>query len=258
MADRKLKIDIRRDKILEQLRRDGKVSVAALSSALGATVVTIRNDLTTLEQEGYLIRIQGGAVLAGVKDEPEASEDHIRTAQKKAIAEAVALLIQDGDSLFINSGTTSGCVAEALKRRKNLNVVTNALAVATSLKEAPTFRVLLLGGVINAQYGFTYGTDAQEQLGRYQADWAILSVDGISAEGGITTYHAEEAVLDRMMLSGAKNVLIVADNSKVGRTGFTWVRDCGEDIRLVTVGGGEPYSLEALKQKGVRVIEARL
>lgn len=253
MADRKLKIDIRREKILEWLRQDGKISVSELSSALGATVVTIRNDLNVLEQEGHLTRVQGGAVLANSRKTAEITEEIANAPQKRAIAAAVAAMIRDGDTLFINSGTTSLCVAEALRDRKNLNIVTNALAVAVKLKEISTFRVLLLGGVINAQYGFTYGSDVQEQLSRYQADWAILSVDGISAGGGVTTYHAEEAMTDRMMISGARNVLIAADGTKVGRPGFTWIQDCGEALRLVTDGGDQAPSLEALRHKGVQV-----
>lgn len=253
MADRKLKIDIRREKILEQLRRDGKISVSELSSSLGATVVTIRNDLNTLEQEGYLTRIQGGAVLADRRKAARVTEQIANGLQKRAIGSAVAAMIRDGDTLFINSGTTSLCVAEALRDRKNLNIVTNALAVAVKLKEISTFRVILLGGVINAQYGFTYGSDVQEQLSRYLADWAILSVDGISAGGGITTYHAEEATTDRMMMDNARNILIVADSTKVGRPGFSWIRDCGGDVHLVTDDGGQAAGLEALRHKGVQV-----
>ena len=112
--------------------------------------------------------------------------------------------------------------------------------------------VVLVGGEINARYGFTHGGDAQEQLQRYQADWAILSVDGISAEGGITTYHAEEAVIDRMMMRSAKNIMIVADRSKIGRTGFTRVREQLSGINLVT-DGGDQAALDGLGGVGVKI-----
>jgi len=250
----KLKIDIRRNKILEQLRLEGKVSVAELSASLDVTPVTIRSDLTILEQEGHLVRVQGGAVqLPGAEYLPIPEEADAHAEQKKAIGTAVARLIQDGDTLFINSGTTCEHIALALNARRNLNIVTNAVHVAEKLGTIPTFRVLLVGGELNALYGFTHGGDAQEQLSRYQADWAILSVDGISARGGVTTHHAEEVVIDRMMIAGAKNKLIAADGSKIGRAGFSRVCECSGELILVTDGSGDEEALSQLVECGVRV-----
>ena len=173
--NRRSKIDIRRDAILELLRNEERVYVSKLSKILGTTEVTIRNDLTVLEQQHKLMRVQGGAVLYPEVDAPVITNE----TQKQSIADAVAEMISDGDTLFINCGTTTLCVAQALKQRRNLNVVTNSIAVATTLADVPTIRVLLLGGEVNAQYGFTYGANAQEQLAQYQAGWAILAVDGV-------------------------------------------------------------------------------
>lgn len=256
MTGSKLKIDIRREKILELLRLEGKVSVTELSRDLDVTPVTIRSDLAVLEQEGCLMRVQGGAVrIPDARSEyPAAAADSdVHGEQKKAIGAAVARMIRDGDTLFINSGTTSEYVAVALSIRRSLNVVTNSVRVAEKLGTVPSFRVLLVGGEINAQYGFTHGGDAQEQLSRYQADWAVLSVDGISARGGITTHHAEEVVIDRMMAAGAKNKLIVADQSKIGRAGFSRVCECGADFVLVTNTGGDVQALEQLLECGVNI-----
>ncbi len=257
MADRKLKIDIRRGKILELLLRDGKVSVTELSRSLGATAVTIRSDLTALERDGYLLRVQGGALLTHGREERSISAAIPNGREKQAIAQAVSGMVRDGDTLLINSGTTSLCVAEALKVRRHLNIVTNSLAVATCLGNVPTLRVLLLGGVINAQYGFTYGSDVQEQLSRYQADWAVLSVSGISADVGLTTYHAEEAVIDRMMLDGTQKALVAADGSKVGKVGFNRIQACSPKLTLVTDSAGEESSLEALEAMGVSIIVSK-
>lgn len=244
---------------MEQLRLEGKVSVADLSQTLEVTPVTVRNDLAVLEQEGQLIRIQGGAVQMPGSEAFSAAQSisDARGREKKAIAQMAARLVHDGDTLFINSGTTTEFVAEALAARRNLNVVTNSLAVAKKLGAVASIRVLLVGGEINAQYGFTHGGDAQEQLHRYQADWAILSVDGISAQSGITTYHAEEAVVDRMMLRSAKHTMVVADHTKIGRTGFTRVCDCAPNMCLVT-DGGPPEAISNLAQLGVRIVHPNL
>lgn len=255
MADGRLKIDIRRKKILEQLNRAGKVSVAELSAMLDVTPVTIRNDLTELEREGCLLRVQGGAVQVIVTGEGRSVGGHTsqsaHTEQKAAIARNIARMVCDGDTLFLNSGTTCEYVADALRIRKNLNIVTNALKVAMKLGDIPTFRVLLVGGEINAQYGFTHGGDAQEQLGKYQADWAILSVDGVSAKGGVTTHHAEEAIIDRIMSAGAKKTIIAADGSKIGRAGFSRVTPCTPELILVTDSSADGEALEALHQQEV-------
>ena len=238
MAGRKLRINARRDMIMELLESQGRVSVAQLSKEFSTTEVTIRNDLSSMEKDGLLMRVQGGAVMIPKSPEADALDVNIpNLEQKKVIAKAVADLIRDGDTLFVNCGSTTQCVAEALKCRKNLNVVTNSIPVATILADVPTIRVLLLGGEMNAQYGFTYGANAQEQLGQYQAGWAILSVDGVSIPGGITTYHAEEAILDRMMIDGAAHALIVADSTKMGRTGFSRICECDEKLTVITNGG---------------------
>lgn len=255
MAGVKLKIETRRVKILEQLHLTGKVSVAQLSEQLNVTPVTIRNDLTDMEQRGLLLRVQGGAVQIPSTGEACVPQDpHV--GKKRVLAERIAAMVRDGDTLFINSGTTSEAVAAALRVRKNLNIVTNAWPVAMELGGVPTFRVLLIGGEVNAQYGFTHGGDAQEQLSKYQADWSILSVDGISAKGGVTTHHAEEAIIDRIMSAGAKHTLIAADGSKIGRTGFSRVCPCGPALTLVTDSTAESQAVSALCEQGVNLIIA--
>ena len=259
MAGSKLKIDIRRNRILELVRQEGKVLVSELSQKLGATQVTIRNDLTALERDGYLVRTKGGAILMPHQDDgsnsPLLNLRIDRSDEKQAVAKAVAGMVRDGDTLFINSGSTTQLVANALKERRNLNIVTNSLAAATILGDMPTFRVVLLGGSINATYGFTYGGDAQAQLSKFQADWAFLSVDGVSVRGGITTHHAEEAVIDNMMIDGARSAWIVVDRSKIGRAGFARIGDDLQRVGLVT-SAGDPSETRDLEKCGMRIVYA--
>lgn len=250
MQPRRQKQNDRQAQILQLLEKQERVSVAQLSALLETTEVTIRSDLSQLERDGKLMRVHGGAV----RIQTQLKDDRtVNLVAKETIAALAAQQIQDGDTIFINSGTTSVCVARALKEKQSLNIVTNAIDVALELADVPTFRVLLLGGEINARYGFTYGGDAQEQLRCYQANWAILSVDGVSLECGITTYHAEEAILDRMMIAGARGTLIVADSSKIGRAGFTRVIDCMPDLTLVTDAAAE-YVMSALSEADVQII----
>ena len=239
-----LKIDVRRKKILEILRRDGQVRVSLLSEQLGATPVTIRSDLDALERDGYLERTQGGAIQTMKNyynmDFQRRTQENMD--RKKAIAAMAADMVHDGDTLFINSGTTTYFTAVELKKHKNLNVVTNSISVAVELGDVPTFRIILLGGEINAQYSFTYGEDAKEQLSRFKAGWAILSIDGVCPGTGLTTYHAEECAIDRIMQERAERTLIVADSTKLGYESFSrisgldgvacWITDAQADRAL--------------------------
>ena len=254
MAESKLKIDVRRNAILDHLRTQGTLSVARLSEALQVTPVTIRNDLAALEQDGYLTRTRGGAVL--VQRNPgnyTGAEDPESFSRKQALAAEAVSLIQDGQTLFFNSGTTTHHVARALREKKHLNIVTNSLAVAMELGGFPTFHVLLLGGEIDTHYGFTCGGDAQDQLSKYQADWAILSVDGVSANGGITTYHPEEAIIDRLMIRNARQCMVVATGNKIGNAGFTRICDSDASLRLVTEQRCDWEALEQLQAQGVSI-----
>ena len=250
-----LKIDARRKKILEVLRRDGQVRVAQLSEALGATVVTIRSDLDALEQDGYLERTQGGAIQTMKNyynlEFQRRKQEHLEN--KRAIAATASALVHDGDTLFINSGTTTYFTAVELKQRKNLNIVTNSISVAVELGGLPSFRVILLGGDINAQYSFTYGEDVKVQISRYRANWAILSVDGVNPGTGITTYHAEESVIDRIMMERAQTTAIVADSSKLGRESFSLISALSRETVLITDREADTGMAKRIQDEGVDV-----
>ena len=255
----KLKIDIRRQTIMEQLNREGMVQVSQLSEKLGITPATIRNDLDMLAAEGQLERIQGGAIRK--TQGTESWSGNIAPTQqqsKRVIAEAVLEQIHNGDTLFINSGMTTMAVAEVLCLRKKLNIVTNSLMVANYLAHQADIRLILLGGELNANYGFTYGGDALEQLSRYQPQWSILSVDGVHPEHGITTYHADEAMIDRTMIARAQKTIIVADHRKIGRVGFSHI--CGVDKNqiLITDSGCDDVVIQQIRDRGAEVHVAQL
>lgn len=254
----RLKLDSRRQKILEKLRRDGRVNVAELSDELNTSAVTIRNDLDSLEQSGFLQRIQGGAIQSIKNYYNNDFQLRIRDKYeiKKRIAFKTSSIIKDGETLVINSGSTTLITANELRQHKNLNVVTNSIAVALELDSHPTFRVILLGGEINAQYGFTYGSDAQEQLKRYKADKAILTVDGVSAETGLSTYHAEEAIIVRMMMERSRETIIAADSSKYGRESFSRISSIDRISYWVTDSNLGRDAVSAIENRGIKIVTA--
>ena len=256
MAAGRLKIDIRRKRILELLAQNGQVTVAELSGLLNATQTTIRTDLDTMAAENRLVRIPGGAIAIPaqpVQTPVQETAPDALAAQKRAIAAKVLSHIQDGDTLFLNSGSTTLRVAESLCARKRLCVVTNSIRAAEVLAGYPETHVVLLGGEINAIYGFTFGDDAVQQLGRYQPAWAILSVDGVNAVQGITTYHAEEAMVNRIMIQQAHRAIIAADRRKVGRAGFTGICRLDDRFTVITDSGARPEELDEIRATGAAV-----
>jgi DeoR/GlpR family transcriptional regulator of sugar metabolism len=254
-----LKIDQRRKRILDILSRDGRVWVSELAAELGATPVTIRTDLSALMENGYLERIAGGAVprMGNIYNREHQSPKPENQEIKKRIAAAAAELIRDGETLFINSGTTAYYTAIELKRRKNLNVVTNSIPIALELGGLPSFRVILLGGEINATYSFTYGNNALDQLRHFRADKTILSMDGVRSDAGLTTYHAEEAAVNRTMIERSGETVIAADQSKLGYESFSFVAALASVSCLVTNASGEnePHLAE-LEKTGLRIVLA--
>ncbi|MGI6536912.1 MAG: DeoR/GlpR family DNA-binding transcription regulator [Caldicoprobacterales bacterium] len=256
MASEELKIDARRNKIIEILNKKGHVRVSQLSKDLNTSMVTIRSDLNALERDGYLERIQGGAIQTAFHHynrELLAKKKHM-AAEKKRIANALADLIEDGDTLIMNSGTTTYYAAVALKDHKNLNIVTNSLAIAVELGACPTFKVILLGGEINAQHSFTYGNDVLEQLKRYKAKHAILSIDGVCVDEGVSTIHAEEVMVARMMMERSNDTIIIADHSKLGKEGFMYVCDLQDINKLITDKKADPERVKEIREANVQVI----
>ena len=252
------KVRERQALIMEKLTHDGMVRVSQLSQELNTTVVTIRHDLTALEQQGLLQRVQGGAVLP---EQTSQSVDfshrkQLNREKKAAIAAAAAELVHDGDTLFINSGSTTLYFARQLKHLKNISIVTNSLPVAEELGQVPTFRVILLGGNINAQFAFTSGDDTINQLKLYRANHAFLSVDGICLDGRITTYHSDEAAVSRLMMELSNSTIVTADYSKIGKDGFSYISDVQQMNTLVTDDQADQRVIDHLQNAGVHVIIA--
>lgn len=251
-------IEDRKRVILNRLFEDGIVRVTPLSRELGVTPVTVRSDLAMLEKQGALHRTQGGAVPAGQDAAlPRRLRESPHTREKQLLAARFAEMVEDGETLFLNSGTTTLCAALMLKAKNNLKVVTNSVEIAMELGDHPGFRVVLLGGAINTQFGFCYGADAQMQLARYKADKAVLAMDGIApATMGLTTYHAEEAMLDAQMMERAQRSIILADHSKFGRESFSVVDGIDRVDCIVTGEGGDEAIAGQLRAMGIELVIA--
>ncbi len=249
------KVEYRRNKIMELLEQDGQVRIAQLAEALDTTTVTIRTDLAAMEHKGLVERVPGGAILTVLNlFNQEFQRRKAKNAEsKRAIATALVQEIEDDDTLFINGGTTTYFAAQMLKKaRKRLIVITNSISIAQELGMTPTYTVILTGGQVNPYYSFTYGTEALDQLLRYQVNKSILSIDGID-ESGVMTIHPEESTITKIMIERSRRSIIIADSSKVGKEGLCTVCDLGQIDMLITDSGASEQVIDSIQSSGVNV-----
>ncbi len=228
--------DERRQKILEMVSQNGSVKVTELSKIFDTSEVTIRTDLADMEYKGLLTRVHGGAVSSYKPYYSMSLNQRLSTnqSQKEIIARKIAAMIENNDTIMLNSGTTTLMVFRALPQDYNLSIVTNSISIALEGTSNPNFNIILLGGLINTKYQFTFGDDAIRQLKSYHADKLILSVDGIDAEHGFSTYYDKEAEIDRIMLQQSGVNIVAADHSKFDRRAFTKISDLSVADYIVT------------------------
>ena len=248
----------RKSTILEMLKNEEEVKVLHLVEFFGVSGATVRSDLAEMEHSDLLQRVHGGAVSTKKAYYNMSLNDRmaINKNEKIHIAKACAGLINDGDTLMIDSGTTNKYVAMELAERKNLTIVTNAVQIAEEFVFNNTVNVILLGGNMNLKYKFTFGNDTVAQLQKYRADKMVLATDGISINHGLTTYHFQEADVSRCMIERSNSVIAVADHSKIGKEGFSYIAPLDSINTLVTDSNYEnAHELDAFRSKGIVVEE---
>ena len=246
----------RKQKILELLKENDTVRVSSLSRILGVSEVTVRIYLEDLEKKGLLSRIHGGAVSTYKPYYSMNLAQRLETNQKAKveIAERISELIRPNDTIMLNAGTTTLLVMRRFPSEYNLSIVTNSVSIALEAAGNPNFNVILIGGALNTKYQFTYGSDAIEQLKKYHADKLILSVDGIDASQGFSTYYNKEAAVARAMIEQSDLCIIAADHSKFGHSAFTKISDLSVADFIVTNGQLSQELTELLVSKGVTLL----
>lgn len=220
----------RQQYIIEVLRRHSSVSVTELSKTMQVSEVTIRKDLTQMEQLKLLYRTHGKAVLLNpfIADRHINEKERNNAAEKLAISRHAASMISAGESIMIASGTTMHFLAREIKPLDRLTVVTSAVPVTTILlKEPAASEVILLGGAVRPSSLSVVGPYAEQMLENFLCSKLFLGVDGIDFEFGLTTTNLMEASLNRAMMRAAQQTIVLADSSKFGRRGFS--RICAID-----------------------------
>jgi DeoR family transcriptional regulator of aga operon len=229
-------IEERRDQILNLLHKHGKVRVKELSKRLKISEVTIRNDLQELHERGHLRKTHGGAIppLAVNNETPLQEKYRAHAAEKSRIGEAAAALINDGETIILDSGTTTQEIAKRIKDKRDLTVITNGVNIAMELVGVPGIRVVLLGGVLRANAFSIVGHFAEEMLQHFSADKLFLAADACDLQFGISTPNLEEARVNQAMTRIAREKYLVADASKFGKRSLSRILPLSEMDQVIT------------------------
>lgn len=231
----------------------GYATLADLSGQLGASVATVRRDLVKLEKDGLLTRVYGGAVL-GEPHPPLAEAADVRVSEKDAIAAEAAALIEDGQSIILDAGTTVYRLARHLHGRR-LTVVTNNLAVYEELAKDEGIALMLLGGMVIRECHSLDGFMAEDNLRQVHADWLFMGAAGVRSGGQVMDATVVEVPARRAMIAASDKVGLLVDASKFPGTGMAKV--CGpEDLHVVvTTALSDSATCTALEEAGVRVVQ---
>ncbi|MEA3335936.1 MAG: DeoR/GlpR family DNA-binding transcription regulator [Chloroflexota bacterium] len=255
-VSRDLYLEERRQHILEQVQQDGRVSVTQLSELLGVSEVTIRNDLRALEGRGLLVRTHGGAVAANasVIDIALSRRRQRQIREKVDIGIAGANLIADGDAIFLDSSSTALAIAQQLKQRNRITVVSNSLAVAQDLLTVPGITVVMPGGRLHPDTVSLIGTDGLAFLKQFNIQMGFFGAHGIACQEGLTDISVDEANAKRSIVELCREVIAVVDATKWGQVGLASFAQLDE-IDLVISNLDAPADLVAqVRAAGVKVV----
>jgi DeoR family transcriptional regulator of aga operon len=245
----------RRRKILEIINEEGRGLVKDLASRLHTSQVTIRKDLEALHSEGQLQRSHGGAlpVRTGALLDPSLREkEKQHRKEKQRIGEAAAALVNEGECVILDSGTTTTSVARALRNRGRLTVITNAVNIAAELA-GTTIEVILTGGILRENSFSLVGPLAEETLGRLSADTFFLAVDGFDIHYGPTTPNLLEAKVNREMIKISRRIVCVCDSSKFGRRSLSQIAPISAIHQVITDSKISKADLNELTEAGIKV-----
>lgn len=254
--------EARREQLLRAITEQGFVRVTDAATELGVSGVTVRSDLAALEAAGAVIRVHGGAMprVHGASESSFESSLEQESAAKRAIGRRAAGLVNSGQSILLDVGTTALAVAHALVDRRDLEeltVVTNGLTIALALEAAmPRFTVVVTGGTLRPLQHSLVNPFASTLLDSLHLDLAFIGCNGVDPERGVTNVNLPEAEVKRQMVAAADRAIVVADASKLGRTRLGRIGPLDEFDTLVTAKDAPADVVGRLRAAGLTVLLA--
>ena len=209
----------RQAEIVDLAKQHGRVLVEALAEQLGVTAQTVRKDLNDLCDRGLLKRMHGGALFpSGVENMEYEARRRIAAREKTAIGRAAAAIIPGNASLFINIGTTTEAVSQALLDHAGLMVITNNINVANRMRVYPNIEVVIAGGVVRGSDGGVVGEAAVDFIRQFKVDYAVIGTSAIDEDGALLDFDYREVKVAQAIIANARQVILVADSTKFERT----------------------------------------
>lgn len=248
----------RRDKIFELIQEDGSAKVINLAKIFKVTEVTIRQDLEKLEKDGLVIKEHGGAFLKDIKDQVQSfSLGHKENIDKKElIARKSIEFIENGDSIILDSGSTTTEIAKLLKGFKNLTVITNALNIALMLGADPGIELIVTGGEFKPPTLSLTGQKAADSFKGLNVQKLFLATAGISLKSGLTYPSISDLVVKKAMIEAADTTYLVADSTKIGKSAFASLGALSLIDYIITDNGIEEKHKEIFKNNEIELIIA--
>jgi DeoR/GlpR family transcriptional regulator of sugar metabolism len=250
----------RRRKILELIARNGQVTVADIVSVCHVSEMTARRDLADLARDGLLRRVYGGAMssLGRSYEPPYLVRATDNLSLKQTIGKTAASMISDGDSIAFDVGTTTLEIVRALEDSHNLTIVTASLPIAneivTRFSLDSDIRLILTGGIVRAGELSMIGEFASRIYGELHVDKAFIGIGGISLKDGLTEYNLEDALVKRALIASARQVVVVTDGSKFGRTTTAQIVPLTEIDVIITDQSADQHTLAGLEAMGIEVV----
>lgn len=246
----------RQKQILSLLSKQGRLSVSEIVEQFSISEATARRDLESLASEGKVQRVHGGAIAVeqAPPELPILERENEQADEKSRIGRATAELIADKETVFLGSGTTVLEVARNLRNRKNLTVITNSLPVLNVLAGVEGVTVISLGGMLRDSELSFIGHITEQALAELRADKVIIGARAVSLEHGLTNDYLPETQTDRAILKVGREVILVADYSKINRISTTFLAPLTDVHKLVTDKRTPRAFISALKAQGVSSI----
>ncbi|MBI0399968.1 DeoR/GlpR family DNA-binding transcription regulator [Cyclobacterium marinum] len=248
----------RKEKILALLKEDGSAKVNDLAKIFKVTEVTIRQDLEKLEKNGLVIRDHGGVHLKNVEDQVRnfslVHQDHLK--EKEMIAEKCLEFIHPGDTIILDSGSTTTEIAKKIINIKGLTVITNALNIALMLGANPNIDIIMTGGEFKAPTLSLTGQKAADFFKGLNVQKLFLATAGISLKSGLTYPSLSDLVVKKAMIDAADITYLVADSSKIGKSAFASLGALSLIDYIITDEGVENKHKEVFKENDIQLIIA--
>ncbi len=245
----------RRKELLALLQKEKVLDVNFIRNHFQVSAVTVRNDLIFLERSSLITRQFGKALLKQNAIQEKFESAAVKNIEEKEkIGKYAAKLVNDGDSILIYTGATTLQVARFLPDHGDIYAVTNSIYIANELKLHPNVKTVFIGGNFNAETGSTYGIEAISQLEKYNIDKLFLSVCGIDAVSGITSDQPFETDINIAMIQRAREVIVVADHTKIGKVHFANIGCLSKISRIITDSKAPAEEVERLRASGIEII----